>query len=141
MLRHAGEHLQTEHTFEDAQVGKFQDGMTGLVHKIGHTYLIFVLSFVQKFFQVVAASRLVAFEKRKEFVHARRNLHDIFLAKKNGVRRVQTLELVIIGGFFAKMIKKLFKHIGHPVPAGAHIKHKTVGSVLAGTTARHTVFF
>jgi hypothetical protein len=39
------------------------------------------------------------------------------------------------------MVEKLFKHIRHPVPAGPHIKHKTVRSILAGTTTGHTIFF
>ena len=119
---------------------QFQGRQSGPKHHFIDGDIIVFARFLDQFAQLHRATRLDTFEFRTDLVH-RIAYGDDLVREEYFVSGVQFIELVIVGNLFPEIAKKLFEDIGHPVPARAHIKGKSLALQLTCPTPDRPVFF
>ena len=101
---------------------------------------VIVGSFSNEFFQFGGASFFFSLESRIDLFQRISDQYGIVFTKINLIALIQSFQGIIVTDFLAKIPKKLFKYIRHPIPRRAYVKYKSVSFQL-GALPPGVLFF
>ena len=141
VLVHTLQHVHPHHVHEQLGVGELEYRTAGRIHESVDAHLVLVGRLLEKRVETDGAAGLVALEQGPQLAHLGRNIHGFRPFENHLVRGVEPFQLVIISHLLAKPGKVFLEHVGHPVPARAHVEGEALGPKHAGPTAGPFVFF
>ena len=97
-----------------------------LVHEFVHADVVLDFGLGHERTQLVAGASLNGFEDFRQGVQSGRNFKGA-VVKPDGVRRVEANKVHFLVHLRPEVCEVPFKHVGHPVPTGAHVEGEPFG--------------
>ena len=105
---------------------ELQGVVRGPVHEFVHADVVLDFGLGHERPELVAGARLDGLEDLRQRVQSSRNFKGA-IVKPDGVRRVETNKVHFLVHIRPEVCEVPFKHVGHPVPTGAHVEGESFG--------------
>ena len=125
---------------KDVQAGEFKGVVGGFVDEAPHADVILDLGLREEVVQLLSGTGLDGLEGLSEGLRPRRHIEGA-LGKFHPVGRVETNQLVQLVHRPAELGEVAVEHVGHPVPARAHVESEPLGVESARASSGLSVAF
>ena len=140
VLTEAAQKGQFRRLLEGLPRGKFHDAVGGLLDKPVHADLVLDLRLVEEVLQGIARAGFYGVEGRLKLTEVGWDF-DRPVVKPNRVGGVEAHEVQLLLHVASEFFEIRFKHVGHPVPTGSHVKREPFGFENPRTATRVVVPF